>query len=44
MRTYEAFVIGLIKGALINIGYDQVPPVVQTSIKEGKLTLTITVQ
>ncbi len=44
IKTYEAFVIGLIKGALINLGYDMIPPQVQTSIKDYKLQLTITVQ
>ena len=28
IKTYEAFVVGLIKGALVNLGYDQVPPIV----------------
>jgi len=28
IRTYEAFVVGLIRGALVNLGYDTVPPIV----------------
>lgn len=44
IKCYEGFVIGVISGALFNLGYDQVPPLVQTLIKDARLQLTITVQ
>lgn len=42
VKCYESFVSGLIKGALINLGYDSVP-IVATQITGSKLQLTITV-
>ncbi len=33
IKCYEAFVIGLLKGALINLGYDSVPKI-DTVIKD----------
>jgi trafficking protein particle complex subunit 6 len=44
IKCYESFVIGMLRGALINLGYDQVPPQVQTVIKDARLQVTITVQ
>lgn len=40
---YEAFVIGMIIGALMNLGYDQTPQV-KSNFKETRLQLTITLQ
>ena len=42
VKCYEGFIIGMIRGALMNLGYD-VPPQVQTAIKDARLQLTITV-
>lgn len=42
IRCYEAFVVGMIRGALINLGYEQVP-LVQTTVKDARMQLTITV-
>lgn len=44
IKCYESFVIGMLRGALINLGYDQVPPQVQTVIKDARIQVTITVQ
>lgn len=42
IKCYESFVIGLIKGALMNLGYEGVPLVV-TQITNTRLQLTVTV-
>ena len=42
VKCYESFIVGVIRGALINLGYDQ--PQIQTLIKDARLQLTITVQ
>jgi len=42
VKCYESFVVGMIRGALSNMGYDIIPQV-QTLIKEARLQLTITV-
>ena len=42
IKCYESFVVGLIKGALINLGYE-VPPVVVPLIKQFRLQITVTV-
>lgn len=38
---YEAFIIGMITGALMNLGYDQTP-IVKSNFKDSRMTLTIT--
>jgi len=40
---YEAFIIGMIIGALMNLGYDQTPQV-KSNFKDTRLQLTITLQ
>ena len=42
IKCYEMFVVGLIKGALGNLGYEY-PPQVVPMIKDFKLQLTVTV-
>lgn len=42
IRCYESFIVGVIKGAIQNMGYDSLPQV-NTIIKEQRLQLTITV-
>ncbi|CDW86850.1 UNKNOWN [Stylonychia lemnae] len=42
IKCYESFVVGLIIGALMNIGYDKVP-IVNTQIAGTKLVLTVNV-
>ena len=42
IKCYESFVIGLIIGALMNLGYDKVP-IVNTQITGTKLVLTVNV-
>ena len=41
-KCYESFVAGLIKGALMNIGYESVPIVISV-MTNAKLQLTVTV-
>ena len=42
IKFYEQFIVGVIKGALMNLGFD-VPPIVQSAIKEAKFQVTISV-
>ena len=43
IKCYESFICGLIKGALINLGYEYSLPQVVSQIKDYRLQLTITV-
>lgn len=42
IRCYEAFIVGMIRGAIVNLGFDQIPPQVSTQIKDARLQLTVT--